>query len=171
MRGGEGDPVAAAGGLDAERDRQMRLAGARRSQEHHVGGLPEEVELGQVGDLGAADRALEGVVDVVQGLDLGEVGGLDAGVAAVGLPGGHLLGQHLDQLVLVVPAFGAGLVGQGGDPGGLQRPGQERDLAVGPHLGHPAGRRATGRPRGAVVEVALGCGPASSPGQRPARRS
>jgi hypothetical protein len=90
------------------------LAGPWWAEEHHVGCLPQEVELGEVGDLGAADRALEGEVEVVQGLDLGEAGGPDPGVAAVGLPGGHLLGQDLGEVVLVVPALVAGLVGQGG---------------------------------------------------------
>jgi hypothetical protein len=61
------------------------LAGPRRAEEDDVGGLPEEVELGQVGDLGAADRPLEAEVEVVQRLDLGEAGGPDPGVAAVGL--------------------------------------------------------------------------------------
>ena len=48
--GGEGDPVAASGGLDPEGDRQVGLAGPGRSQEHDVLGLGEEVELGEVGD-------------------------------------------------------------------------------------------------------------------------
>jgi hypothetical protein len=104
----------------------------------------EEVELGQVGDLLAADRALEGEVEVVQRLHLGEAGAPDPGVAAVGLSGGHLLGQDLGQVVLVVPALGAGPLGQGGGQGGdpwrLEGAGQERHLAGDSHLRHPRRR-------------------------------
>ena len=46
----EGDAMTPAGGLHSQGDRQMRLAGARRSEEHHVLGLEEEVELREVGD-------------------------------------------------------------------------------------------------------------------------
>jgi hypothetical protein len=67
-----------------------------------------------MGDLLAADRTLEGEVEVVQRLDLGEAGALDPGVTAVGLARGHLLGQDLGQILLVVPALGAGLLGQRG---------------------------------------------------------
>ena len=42
---GEGHPMAAAGGVDAQGDGQMRLAGARRAYEDHVLGLVQEVDV------------------------------------------------------------------------------------------------------------------------------
>ena len=50
MGGGEGDPMATAGSLHREGDRQMRLARARRAEEDDVLRLGEEVELGEMGE-------------------------------------------------------------------------------------------------------------------------
>jgi len=77
MRGREGNPMTAPGRLDTQGDRQVRLAGPRRAQEHHVVGLGEEVQLGEMRDLGAFDRALEAEVEVVEGLDLWEACAFD----------------------------------------------------------------------------------------------
>jgi hypothetical protein len=103
-----------------------------RAEEHDVGGFVQEVELGEVGDLGGLDGALEAEVEVVDGLDLGEAGGLDARLAAVGLAGGDFLGEHGGEELAVVPAFVGGLgrerLGRRRDAGGLERPGEERDL-------------------------------------------
>jgi hypothetical protein len=49
-------------------------------------GFSEEVELVEVGDLGAGDGALVGEVEVVEGLDLREPGGPDPVFPAVGIP-------------------------------------------------------------------------------------
>lgn len=68
--GGEGDPVAPSGGLDAEGDGEVGLAGAGWAEEDDVVGFAEEVELVEVGDLGAGDGPLVGEVEVVEGLDL-----------------------------------------------------------------------------------------------------
>lgn len=48
------------------------LRGSRRTEEHDVVGLAQKVELGEVGDLLPLGRALEGEVEVVERLDLGE---------------------------------------------------------------------------------------------------
>src|SRR6266542_5020420 len=48
LGGGEGDAVAALAGLDRERDRAVRLAGAGRSEEADVGALLDPGELGEV---------------------------------------------------------------------------------------------------------------------------
>jgi hypothetical protein len=45
---GEGDAVAALAGFEAERDREVRLAGAGRAEEADVGGLLDPGELGEV---------------------------------------------------------------------------------------------------------------------------
>jgi hypothetical protein len=116
---GERDPVAAAGRLDGQRDRQVGLAGAWWAEEHDVVGLQQEVELGEVGDELLADRPLEGEVEVVQGLDGRQPGRLDSGCPTRGLPRNDLLLEHGGQVTLVVPALGAGPLGQ--------RPGRSPD--------------------------------------------
>jgi hypothetical protein len=50
----------------------------------------EEVELAEVLDDLAFDRALEGEVELLERFAGGEAGRLDAALAAVGLPGGDL---------------------------------------------------------------------------------
>ncbi len=125
--GGEGHPMAPSGGLDRQRDTQVRLAGAGWSEEDDVGGLGEEVELGEVGDGGPLDAGLGLEVEVVDGLDRREAGGLDAGLATVTVAGADLFGQDRGEVRLVVPALGAGGLGEasgdGADARGLERPG------------------------------------------------
>jgi hypothetical protein len=50
----------------------------------------QEVELAEVLDDLLLDRALEGEVELLEGLSGGKPGGLDAVLAAVGLPGCEL---------------------------------------------------------------------------------
>ena len=114
LSGGEGHPVAAARRLHRQGDREVRLAGARRPQEDDVLVLGEEVELGEVQDALALERAREGEVEVVERLDGREAGRLDARLPAVALAGRDLLGEDRGQVVLVVPAVLAGPLGQGG---------------------------------------------------------
>jgi hypothetical protein len=73
--------------LDAEGDGEVGFAGAGWSQEDHVVGFSEEVELVEMGDLLAGYGALVGEVEVIQGLDLGEPGCFDPVLAAVGFSG------------------------------------------------------------------------------------
>src|SRR5690606_30847614 len=54
---------------DREADRQVCLADARRSEEDHVLPALDEAELVQALDLLAADRGLEGEVELIQRLD------------------------------------------------------------------------------------------------------
>jgi len=58
-RPGEGHAVPGGAGAEAERDRQVRLAGARRSQEDDVLLAEQEVELGEVQHEILLQRALE----------------------------------------------------------------------------------------------------------------
>ena len=48
-----------------------------------------------MGDLLFGDGSLVGEVEVVEGLGLGEPGGFDPVLTAVGFPGGDLLREHL----------------------------------------------------------------------------
>jgi hypothetical protein len=67
---GEVGPVAGLGGGDAERDGDMRLAHAWRSQEQGVAALLHEAQGGQLGDDRSVDRRLE--VELEVGEALGE---------------------------------------------------------------------------------------------------
>ena len=68
-----------------------------------------------MGHGGLLHRALEAEVEVVEGLDLGEAGGLDPVLATVGVSGVDLLGQHGGQVGLVIPTlFGCSLRQWGG---------------------------------------------------------
>src|SRR6266511_3903823 len=64
---GEGHAVPGEAGPDAVGDRQVGLAGPRRPQEHHVAGLGEEIQLGEVGEDLAGDRLLEAEVELSRG--------------------------------------------------------------------------------------------------------
>jgi len=91
----ERDSVAAAGGLDAESDAEMRLAGAGWPQEDHVVGLAQEVELVEMGDLLVGDGPLVGEVEVVEGLDLWKPDGFDSVLATVGFTRCDFFGEDL----------------------------------------------------------------------------
>ena len=99
----------------------------------------DEVQGAQVGDDVAFEAAGVVEVELLQALAGGEPGGADAALAAVGLAGGDLALQAGGQELLVGPGLGPGPLGQPGhrlaQRGGLQRPGQERDLG-----GHVPGR-------------------------------
>jgi len=60
------------------------LASARRAQQRDVGGLGDEAEGGEVLDLADVEVGLEGEVEVVEGLVVGQAGDVQgAGEAAV----------------------------------------------------------------------------------------
>jgi hypothetical protein len=82
-RGSERDAVAGEAGADGDRDREMTLAGSGRAEQDDVLAAGEEVELAEMQDRVAADRGLEGEVELLQGLARREAGGLDAALAAV----------------------------------------------------------------------------------------
>ena len=98
---------------DPERDREVRLAGARWSQEDDVLGLGQEVELGEVGDDLALDARLDREVEVVERLCRREAGGLHPGRPAVAVARADLLGEDRREIRLVVPAL---VAGPGGKP-------------------------------------------------------
>src|SRR5690606_15752082 len=62
------DAASALSGGDREADRQMCFPDARRSEQDHVLPALDEAELVQALDLLAADRGLEGEVELLQGL-------------------------------------------------------------------------------------------------------
>ena len=83
---GQGDEVDAAAGLDrldAERDREVALAGAGRAEQVDHLVAVDEVELGEREDAVAVERRLEGEVEAGERLDGREPGhhqrGLDRG--------------------------------------------------------------------------------------------
>ena len=101
-RGGEQDPVAVPRRGDPEGDRQMRLAGSGRAEQHDVAGLGEESARGQGGDL-LANGGLGVPVEVLEGLAGGEPGGADPQLSAGGAAGGHFPFEHGGEVVLVCP--------------------------------------------------------------------
>src|SRR5919109_969746 len=89
-RGREGDSLAGEAGADRDGDGQMRLAGSRWAEQHDVLPAVEEVELAEVLDHLAADRALEGEVELLERLAGRKARPLDPPLAAVGLARGDL---------------------------------------------------------------------------------
>jgi hypothetical protein len=135
--GREGDALAGQAGPHPERDREVGLAGAGRAEQDHVLARVQEVELPQVLDHLALDRALEGEVELLERLSGGEARGLDARLAAMGLARGDLGGEQRLGEALIAPLL---LAGPGGElrqrPGGgrrLQGPEQVGELGG---LGH-----------------------------------
>jgi hypothetical protein len=89
----------------------MGLAGARRAQQDDVLAGVQEIELTEVLDDLALDRALEGEVELLQRLAGGEPRRLDAAFAAVALPAGDLgrqqrLGESFIAPVLLARPLG-----------------------------------------------------------------
>jgi len=85
---------------------------AGRAQQHDVVFGVEEVELPQVLDHLAFDRALEGEVELLEGLAGREARGLDAALAAVALPGGDLGREQRLGEALVAPLLLARPLGE-----------------------------------------------------------
>jgi hypothetical protein len=99
----------------------MRLAGPGRPEEDHVLFGVQEVELAEVLDDRLLHAALEGEVELLQGLAGGESRRLDPALAAVAVAGGNLRReQRLDE-TLIAPGLFARAVGEP-----RQRPGSGR---------------------------------------------
>ena len=106
-----------------ERDRQVGLAGAGRAEQDDVLLAGEEVELAEVQDRVAAERGLEGEVELLERLARREPRGLDPGLAAVAVAAVDLGLQQRRGELLIAPLLGAGAVGELG-----QRPRRGRRL-------------------------------------------
>src|SRR5215207_1260020 len=110
--GAERDAVSGEAGADADRDRQMTFPGPRRAEQDEILAAGEEVELAEMQDLVAADRGLEGEVELLERLAGGEARGLDAALAAVAVAAVDLgLEQRRGEL-LKAPLVGAGALGE-----------------------------------------------------------
>ena len=70
-RAHEGDAVAAAGGLHAERDREVRLAGADRPGDDDVLGTLQVLAGRELGELRPLDAPQRVPVELLEGLDVG----------------------------------------------------------------------------------------------------
>ena len=90
--GVEEDAVAVLGGLDAQCDGEVGLAGAGRAEEHDVLGLADERARAQVRDQVPVGCGLVVEVEVLEGLVAGEPGRFDPQRGAGRLPFGHLAG-------------------------------------------------------------------------------
>lgn len=80
--GCEGDPVTGLTGSDPQCDRQVRLAGARRSQKDDAVFGDDEVEHAEVGADVLANRTLIGEVEILERLVGGKASRLDAPLEA-----------------------------------------------------------------------------------------
>ena len=130
----EGDPpayagiprraVAAAGSLDAERDREVRLAGADRPGDDDVLGALDVFAGRQLGELRPLDALQRVPVELLEGLQVGEPRlaqqACDRPPADAGIPrraiaaGQHLCLEQLHEELLVVPPVVRGLAHQRG---------------------------------------------------------
>src|SRR3954465_5735590 len=118
----------------------MGLAGAGWPEQDHVLARVQEVELAEMLDDRLLHAALEGEVELLQGLAGREPGGLDAALAAVAVAGGHLRCEQRLGEALIAPGPLAAAVGWPWErPRGgrcLQRAEQVRELGRRPaHAG------------------------------------
>src|SRR3954464_5961822 len=90
----------------------MGLAGAGWPEQDHVLARVQEVELAEVLDDGLLHAALEGEVELLQGLAGGESRGLDSAFAAVAVAGGPLGGEERLGETLIAPGLLARAVGE-----------------------------------------------------------
>lgn len=88
--------------LDAEGDGAMRLAHARRAEQHDVLGALDEAQAGELADLLAADRGLNVEVGLIQALEPGQRGQLEAALDAALVPPAPLGLQSVGEEPLVV---------------------------------------------------------------------
>ncbi len=103
-RAHEGDAVAAASGLDAERDREVRLAGADRPGDDDVLGALDVLTGRELGELRPRD-ALQGIpVELLEGLEVRESRLAQQTRYGAVAAGEHLGLEQLQQELLVVPA-------------------------------------------------------------------
>ena len=106
--------MAAAGGLDAERDREVRLAGADRPGDDDVVGALDVLAGRELCELWPLDAPERVPVELLEGLDVGEARlaqqACDRAIAA----GQHLCLEQLHEELLVVPPVVRGLAHQRG---------------------------------------------------------
>ena len=104
MRGGEGDAVAALAGFEAERDREVGLAGAGRAEKADVAALLDPGQLRQVEHERLLGGGLRGPVEVLERLQRGEGGVPDAHARAGGVAREDLgLEQRLEETLVGPP--------------------------------------------------------------------
>src|ERR671919_438804 len=117
--------VAGEAGADRDRDRQVRLAGPGRPEQHDVVLGVQEVELAEVLDHLLLDRALEGEVELLERLAGREARRLDPVLAAVAVPRCDLGREQRLGEALVAPLLLARALGEL-----RQRPGRGRRLQL-----------------------------------------
>jgi len=89
-------------GLDAEGDGEVGLADAGRAEQDDVLGALDEAQAGELPDLLAVDRGLEVEVELIEALDPGQPGQLEAALDAALMPPPPLGLQGLGEEALVV---------------------------------------------------------------------
>ena len=96
--------MATASSLDAERDREVRLAGADRPGDHDVLGALDVRAGRELGELRALDAPQGLPVELLEGLDVGEPSLAQQARHCAVAAGQHLDLEQLQQELLVVPA-------------------------------------------------------------------
>ncbi len=113
-RAHEGDAVATAGGLHAERDREVRLAGADRPGDHDVLGALDVRATRELGELRPLDALQRVPVELLEGLEVREPRLAQQARYRAVAAGQHLGLEQLHEELLVVPAVVRGLAHQRG---------------------------------------------------------
>jgi NAD(P)-dependent dehydrogenase (short-subunit alcohol dehydrogenase family) len=135
-RAGEENAPSLTSGLDTERDRQVRLAGADGSRKDDVVGAADPFSTRELGDLCGADSAIgRSEVEGVERLHLREARLAQTMTHGGVAPGGLLGGEHLVEKLLVAPMLLARLASERfkdtHDAGHLERPGLRDDEILG----------------------------------------
>jgi hypothetical protein len=90
LEGEEQHGVSGLDGPDAEGDREMRLPDAGWAEQHDGLGALDEAQAGQFAHLLAVNRGLKVEVELVQALDPGQAGELEAALDAALVPAAPL---------------------------------------------------------------------------------
>src|SRR5665811_1326717 len=135
--GAKQDALAGEARTDPQGDAEMCLAGPGRAQQDHVHFGVQEVELAEVFDHLLLDAALEGEVELLEGLVRGEPGGPNPQSAAGGLARGDLGREQRLGEPLIAPFLLPGALDEVRQRPGrgrcLHRPEQMGELGVATH--------------------------------------
>ena len=164
--GRERDALAGQAGPDAERDRQVGLAGAGRAEQDDVLPAVQEVELAEVLDHLLLDRALEGEVELLERLSGREAGGLDACSRRRGCRARRPRRRARLEEALIAPGLLAGALGELGSARAAAGAFSARNRCASSEVGLMRDQRVIGDRELLDIDLCVGAGGRAGSGAR-----